>query len=312
MGTITTEGVTGPGAQPLVQLLPRTGRNAPRHSSSSQFTLPPIETNGASTPREFSPMVPTNDHDDDKVSICSDGDLVLNVYVRRFGLATSPREQFQGPRLGDRDKLFTEVKLLGQFRVSSVVLRMASHSLKNCLDSGMGSLIPFRTGLPLLLLHKDDNQTLNLVMERTLRTSSSFLAEREALAILLKILHLTLDPIYTFSHDARVMTALVAEFACALGCEGPVVPWINLWLTRYLPQIGISDRSWYRSTEGHYVGIILSYTMGDGIAFGRWSKLCIRYGHDSDNFAGPGCVWSVINSKLPYQNAVPNRCSSLA
>jgi len=281
-------------------------------SQSSSAPPTPTETSGASTPRALSPVVFINDQDDDQVpivDICSGGDLVVNV--RRLGVAISAREQ--GLSLGASNKSYTEVEPLARFRVSSVILRMASRHVKNCLDSGVGSSTPFPTGLPLLWLHKDDNQALNLLMERTMWTSGSVLAERKALATLLRILHLRLNskyPIRTYWCDEGVMTALVAEFACALDCVGPVVPWINLWLTRYLPVTYASDWSWYCSAKGHHVGTLVSYTMGDEIAFSRWSRLCIRYGHDSDSFAGLGYMWSVIDGKLSYQYTVTSICSS--
>ncbi|KAF8445309.1 hypothetical protein BGX38DRAFT_1196202 [Terfezia claveryi] len=265
-------------------------------SQSSSVPLTPMETSGASTPRALSPTVFINDHDDDQVpivDICSGGDLVVNV--RRLGTATCTSDG-----LGARH---TKVEPLARFRVSSVILRVASHYVKRFLDSGVGGPTLSPTGLPLLWLHKDDSQTLNLLIEQTTWTSCSVLGERKALATLLRILHFTLnskDPIHTFWCDLGVMVALVAEFACALGCVIPLVPWMNLWLTRYVPGVHTyaSDRPWSCSAEGHYVGIVSAYAMGDKTAFRHWSQLCIRSGRDSPTFAGLGFVWSVINDDL--------------
>ena len=96
------------------------------------------------------------------------------------------------------------------------------------------------------------------------------------------------------------MAALVAEFAYVLGCVGPAVPWICLWLTRGLPGMFTSD--WCLSAQGRYVGVVLGYVMGDETAFTCWSRLCIRYGRDTRNFVGIGCVWYIMNRKLFYHH----------
>ncbi|RPB29953.1 hypothetical protein L211DRAFT_832646 [Terfezia boudieri ATCC MYA-4762] len=268
-------------------------------SQSSSVPLTPMETSGASTPRALSPTVFINDQDDDQVpivDICRGGDLVVNV--RRLGAATGTSDG-----LGSQHTMYTKVEPLARFRVSSVVLRMASHYVKEFLDSGVGGPTLAPTGLSLLWLHKDDSQTLNLLMENTPWTSCSVFGERKALATLLRILHFRLnskDPIHTYWCDQGVMVALVAEFACALGCVIPLVPWMNLWLTKYVPGVHTyaSDRSWDCRAEGHYVGIVSAFAMGDETAFRRWSMLCIRSGRDSPTFAGLGYVWSVINDDL--------------
>ncbi|KAF8420994.1 hypothetical protein EV426DRAFT_718968 [Tirmania nivea] len=292
-------------------------------SNTTSVPPTPIESSSASNSGATSPALFIDDQVP-IVEVCSDGDMVLNV--RRLDL----NDDDEGLGLGALEKMYMEEKPLARFRVSSAVLQMASHHVKKCLDSAVGSsttligltkeTTPFPTGLPQLWVHKDDNQSLNLLMQTkssTISTCPEYLSDKDsvstvtenlpgmddgwikAVVILMRILHLTLDSkhsIKTNNFGIGVMAAMVAEIACALNCVSPVVPWINLWITRDLA--GIDTSHWYCSAEGHYVGIVVSYVMGAETSFKRWTKLCIRYGRDTDTFVGLGYVWSVISNDM--------------
>jgi len=268
------------------------------HDTCSAFSEPtsalptPMETSRESSPRVESLVNHRDDHQVPVVEICSGGDMVLNV--RKL-------VSEQGLELGTLKPMRTEGKPLARLRISSAVLRTASRHVKSCLNSTDGSrttpsgsakgVALFSTGLPGLWVYMDGSKNLNLLMQST-RTRTI-----PALITLLRILHLTLDStrcIKTKKCNVGVMTAMVVEIACALSCVGPVVPWVNLWLTRDLPELDTSD--WYGSAEGHYVGIVISYVMRDRAAFERWSELYIQYSRDSAaDPVGLGYVWSVIN-----------------
>ncbi|KAF8420993.1 hypothetical protein EV426DRAFT_610217 [Tirmania nivea] len=285
---------------------------------SSSTSAPPTtpESIGASTPRALSPTLFIDDHDDELVpvvDIYNGGDMVLNVRRLCFG------EDGEAPSFGygplDTGNMYTKGKPLARFRVSSTVLQLASQHVKDCLDSKVGrptgllkKASPLPTGLSVPWMHKDDKQNLNLLMQSiptmstysVLEDSSAMSHEgKKAFATLLRILHFTFDStdcIETEIFNAGVMAALVADLACAFGCVDPVVPWINLWLTKDLTWVDTSD--WYCSAKGHYLGIVIGYAVGDRSAFSRWSRLCIRYGCDSNSFTGLGYVWSIINDDL--------------
>jgi len=265
-----------------------------------------METSSISIPHPPPPALLIRDQGGDPmgiIEICTSGDTVLNIR-RLVGWGGSGAE-----------------KPLARFRVSSAQLQRASNHVKNSLDPTLGSLAGdlasaptkktagFPTGLSPLWVHMDANQELNVFLpSKATGTLVSIILEDssgmshegiKALTTLLRILHFELDSkdsIKTEVFNVGVMTALVAEIACGLGCVDLVVPWINLWLTRDLP--GMYSWDWYCTTEGLYAGIVLGYTMGDKTAFQCWSKFCIRYGRDSDSFTGLGCVWSSVHRKL--------------
>lgn len=268
-----------------------------RSPASTASTVTLVETSDVFTP------YPINDHDDRKVpivTICSGGDLVVNI--RRLGIEESLRP-------GARNLIY---KVLARYRVSSVVLKAASRYVKRCLDSAL-IRTQFPTAVPLLRVTRDGNENLNLLIQsmHTMPTlcsasavfESSGMAHgwRKAFATLMRVLHLNFDSnrsIKAKFFGVGVMAAMISELAYALGCVGPVVPWINLWLTR---DLSMNSSTWYYSAKnGHYVGIVVGYIMGDLTAFQRWSRLCIQFkdGRDSESFAGLGFVWSLINRKF--------------
>ena len=287
-------------------------------STSPEPTL--IETSDTPTPHALPTKLFIHGHDDTQapiIEICSGeiGDLVLNI--RSFGFGVGE----EGPTPGAQNNMFTKGKPLARFRVSSVILKAASQYVKSCLDStvsmprtlnsGTKTTESFPTALPLLWVSRDDTQNLSLLiqsmgtMSTVFESSAAGMAQggRKAFATLMRILHLTFDSrrnIKSKACDVGVMAAMVSELAYALGCVGPVVPWINLWLARDLP--GNTTHWGLSAKKGHYAGIIVGYLMGDQTAFNRWSKMCIRYGRDSDYFAGLGFVWPLINRKLSNQH----------
>ena len=271
-------------------------------SESSQSTcVPPTP---APTPRLLSRVLYSNDYNDTQVpivNVCSTGDILLNV--RRRVSDIGAENLCLGPLMRARP--------LGRFRVSSAVLKMASPYMKNCLDAPVGDTTILSgqtqgTGLAAAgspRLQKDHRSNLDLIIEQP---SDELDEAATAVRIFLKIIHFKMNPkecIRTRTCGVGVVTTLVAEIAYTLGCVGPVVPWINLWLTRDLSKL---DTTWLWVdcyNDEYYQGIIAGYVLKDKVAFKRWSGLCIRYDYDYCSCVGLGYVWNIVCGKLNVPNS---------
>ena len=148
----------------------------------------PVETGSSSIPsiprassvplassisRALSPTLFQDDGQVPIVEVCSGGDMLLNV--RHIGFDEHEERHRIGSGAPNTSKVYTEGKLLGRFRVSSVALKMASHYMKDYLDTTLQSptsvsgstskTVPAATGLPLLWVHMDGNGNLNFLTQ---------------------------------------------------------------------------------------------------------------------------------------------------
>jgi len=282
--------------------LERSDHCCPNFSESSSGPPTPTDTSNESTPRALSPlpMLFIDDHSDHQVPIVvidPGGDTVLSLRLFDFD---------QGGHAAPNK---TEGKPLARLRVSSEILRKAS----TVMIPTVTAMLPTKS--PLLWTHMDDNQNLSLLIK-----SKNQLAQPGgrgwALETLMGILHFTRDPAERFASlgdcakDEAVMIAFVADTAWALGCVGPVVPWIYLWLTHVeLRSAASGSLDWWWPC----LGIVVGFVVGDATAFERWSKVCIRYGCDSAGspFDQGLYVCDVVYGKLYIPSATEVDCMIL-
>ena len=210
------------------------------------------------------------------VAIDPRGDVVLGLRLLGFD---------QG---GQAAQNKTEGKPLARFRVSSAILQKACPT--TVMDPTVMAMLP--TESPLLWTHMDNIGNLSLLIKSQNPKSSMYLRQQPclewALETLMEILHLTRKPEERFvsdcATDEAVIIAFVADIAWALNCIGPVVPWINLWLTRVqLRSAASALPEWHYTWQWPCVGIVVGFTMGDATAFERCSMMCIRHGCGSGN-----------------------------